>query len=558
MARVAGRGCVHAGPARARAGRRVALAVLAACVSTAALPAAALAKAAPKPPSSYLAGDRTLVNAYAAVEGARLGIVLPGGPEHFIEVKESSAKTLPTPDGPAVAETPCHDAKGEMIGPATGCLIEFATSAHTKGEQRENVAHEVFHVFQQVMAGTLANFYRPPYKSWLIEGSAAWVESDLFSHDRGAHEWWKRYLREPQFPLFKRTYTAIGFFGHMAQVGLDPWKRFKAMFTAESSTAAYAAAVGGDTGYFDSEASVFFRDAAFGTEWNATGPNVPSAHEVGFKPRQVTVSGGAAPHPIIVPATTDAPDELILSHLPKDEALVELRVEAGYARIRSTSGPGLNQIITGHVVLCGGSGKECECPTSPVRYSRFSRGDLAITGADTGAVVDVRRLKPCDVLLPLVSCNTLLPGFSTEVSEGLGHVVGVPSLSASAGKPGGSTASDCAFLEKGFVTVQGEFIGVIAPLVGVLRAETVAGAAFYYGIITKGVPPGYTVTHPPYGEESVLYTRGSGAEGDEFSSYAIIREHNVVADYALISTPGNEEADPKNSLALLKQVAGRL
>lgn len=521
-------------------------------------PAPALAKPSPKPPSSYLAGDRTLVDSYAAVEGARLGIVLPGGPEHFIEVKESAAKTLPTPTGPALAETPCHDAKGEQYGAATGCTIEFAISAHTGGELRQTVAHEVFHVFEAVMAGTLTNFDRAPYKGWLIEGAAAWVESDLLSHDHGARAWWRRYLAEPQLALFKRSYTAIGFFGHMAQVGLSPWGRFKAMFAAESSPAAYAAGVGTDSQFFDTEASVFFRDGAFGAEWDASGPNVPSAHEVGFKPRQVTVSGSAAPHPIIVPAYTDAPDELILSHLPKDEALVELRVEAGNARIRSTSGPGVNQIITGHVVLCGGSGKECECPTSPVRFSRFSRGDLAITGGSTGAVVDVVRRKPCDVLLPLVPCEKLLPGFSTQVSEGLGHVVGQPSLGATAGSPTGSSVSNCAFLEKGTVTTEGEFVGVIAPFVGVLRASSVAGAAMYYSIVTRALPPGYVVTHPPYGEESVLLTRGSGARGDEFSSEAIIREHNVVASYGLVSTAGNEEADPKSSLALLAFVAGRL
>jgi hypothetical protein len=34
--------------------------------------------------------------------------------------------------------------------------------------------------------------------------------------------------------------------------------------------------------------------------------------------------------------------------------------------------------------------------------------------------------------------------------------------------------------------------------------------------------------------------------------------HNVVANYALISTPGNTEADPAQSLALLAKVAAKL
>jgi hypothetical protein len=96
---------------------------------------------------------------------------------------------------------------------------------------------------------------------------------------------------------------------------------------------------------------------------------------------------------------------------------------------------------------------------------------------------------------------------------------------------------------------------VIAPLVGVLRAPSDAGAQIFYGIVTRQVPPGYSVSHPALGEEATLATSPAGGPP---ASYAFIREHNVVVEWSLISTPGNDEAGPENSLALMHAVAAKL
>ena len=43
-----------------------------------------------------------------------------------------------------------------------GCVIELSIkTAHHTGELRATIAHEVFHAFQAVMSGTVANFNRP-------------------------------------------------------------------------------------------------------------------------------------------------------------------------------------------------------------------------------------------------------------------------------------------------------------------------------------------------------------------------------------------------------------
>jgi len=162
------------------------------------------------------------------------------------------------------------------------------------------------------------------------------------------------------------------------------------------------------------------------------------------------------------------------------------------------------------------------------------------------------------VLLALPNCQTLLPGFSTELSMILGGVVGQPAgLGAQGGQPGGSTASNCEFLTKGSM-VGKEFVGVIAPVVSIVRSAFVSGAIRYYSSVSR-VPPGYVVSHPRVGEEAVLATRVTTSPmGLEYSSLETVRVHNLVVSFALAGTPGNEEANPQNSLSLLTQVAAKL
>ena len=189
----------------------------------------------------------------------------------------SPSNLIATPTGPSLGVTDCSDAAGAEKGPAVGCVIELSIKTHTNGELRATIAHEVFHAFQAVMSGTVANFNRPG-NDWLIEGSAQWVESELISQDRGARIEWRRYLRSPATTLFTREYSAIGFFGHMASSGISPWTRFAMMFAATDSPAAWLAGVGGEEDYLDSEASAFFREPGLGPAWDERGPNVPFEH----------------------------------------------------------------------------------------------------------------------------------------------------------------------------------------------------------------------------------------------------------------------------------------
>ncbi len=152
----------------------------------------------------------------------------------------------------------------------------------------------MFHCLSAQIAGTLATYNAQG--QWLSEGAAAWVESDLVANDPDARAWWAKYLNTPGTPLFSRDYDAIGFFGHLASGGIDPWRRFAAMFSAPSDAAAYAASGAGDADVLDSEASAFFGDSTLGDDWTAyhqgnpiADSNVPRIHRVG---KTISVANG--------------------------------------------------------------------------------------------------------------------------------------------------------------------------------------------------------------------------------------------------------------------------
>ncbi|HEY4896103.1 MAG TPA: hypothetical protein VII01_08430 [Solirubrobacteraceae bacterium] len=526
-------------------------------VLTALMAAGAAAK-----PASYVASDTSLVADYTAVEGAKLGVVLPGGPEHFFEVVESPKVLIPTPIGPALGTTACHDASGFGGGPPVTCVILVAKLPHLNGEIRQTIAHEVFHGFEAVMSGTLANFDSKPTKDWLIEGAATWVESDLIHKDRSARSDWKEYLKTPATLLFSRTYSAIGFFGHLASSGISPWSRFKAMFAAVGSPAAWAAGVGGSAAFLDSEASAFFREGAFGPTWNANGPNVPPNSDVGFHPTSESFATTSPPRVLSAEPYGDRAYALSISPAPPGAPVVEFTVTSGNVRLHSTAGGSVDAVNPTQLLLCSDP-KGCSCPTRPNHYERFERGYLAITGGSTGGAVKLVRRRPCEVLLLPLACHVLLPGYTIPIHQHLEPLVGGP-LDVTT-RRNGTTVSTCALLAKGREVsgFEGEsrFVGVLAPFASVLDASSVGGAEKYFRLISGVLPPGYLVTHPEHvGEEAVLFTKATtNAIGElEYGSIMMVRVQNIVAQISLVSTPGDSEADPAQSLKLLTRVARTL
>ncbi len=553
---------------------RVPLAVVVALIAVAVCAPSALAKS----PSEYLAADQILLNHYAEIESGKLGLTLPGGVEKFITLSESPQHTLPErgPDGtvfPGAADTTCTDAQGNEVGPAVHCTITVSVSPHvsnSKGEPTKNlavidpeirstIAHEVFHCYQTVMAGTLANFNRPE-ATWLIEGSATWVESDLVPDDSGAREEWATYLKSPEVSLLKRTYTAVGFFEHLDSSGISPWSRFQAMFAATSNAAAYNVSVSRSAAFLNTEASAFFREPSLGSEWDTRGPSVPTREEVGFKPTKEKISGRRR---LSASAYADGAYEVSVK-LPKSAPVLELQVLSGDVRLRSTDGGDVNEVDPDTLKLCSDS-KGCDCPgKQPTNYPRFKEGDLAITGGQTGGVVELIPRKRCEELRPQRSCEGLLPGFSSEVSHAVENVIHekfsvIESINARAG----FYSYTCLFQFKGTIEMVSEdeeikevFRGVVAVASNVSRYSSVAQAVTQMEAVSVLEGAG-ALSISGIGEEAKLLTKTeANSKGEqEYLGYGFVRVDNVVAWFELV---GDEEADEASTRTLLAQVASEL
>lgn len=535
--------------------------LLVALTSSLALAGPALAKTG----GSQLASDKSLVGHYAAVEGAKLGVSLPGGAAAFIKVTESPKAAIDEKieaDGTvliASAATDCRDASGGIVGAAAGCEITLAKSAHDGGETAANIAHEVFHVFQAVLSGSLANYNRKGAE-WLYEGSAEWVQSDLVHNSSGARGWWADYLRNPRVALFHRSYDAIGFFGHLASSGSSPWSHFKAMFAATTNETAYAVS-GVSQSALNSEASVFFREPSLGSAWDQQGPNVPSRAEVGFSAPTENVSNEE--EPLTVPAHTDDVYKLALKHMSAGKPVLELRVSGVNVRLHSTDGGDVNQVVSGHLDLCS-STKGCQCPgKSSTAMPKLKTADLAIAGGATGGEVWLIPRPKCETLLAPRKCETLLPQLDIPVAKTLESAVQEP-LGGESGNPSsGYYTSYCLFPGAKGTTVEeadGEsvFDGVAALVTYVDRypSESQAERAFVAPPSGSGLAGPVNVS---IGDEATIVYGTESKDGESvYVSMAVVRVDNVVAGFTVMSSGGNTEASLQGAEAFLRQIAESL
>ena len=169
----------------------------------------------------------------------------------------------------------------------TGCDIFVnpalaVTRAANTSLIRQAIAHETFHCFQlELEFGTgHLTFYKAknPRFSWIIEGQAQWAGEDIAGADVDGDAWWSLYLGHPEWPLWKRTYDAQGFYQHLAEEGIDPWTIFDAMLETDSDVDAFKAANGTNDQFLDTWASGFVRNQSLPQAWDAQGPWFTNAH----------------------------------------------------------------------------------------------------------------------------------------------------------------------------------------------------------------------------------------------------------------------------------------
>ncbi len=579
------RGGSIASRATAALARRAAVAAALAVLLGAVLATPALARAPSAATlAAYLQEDKTLAYELAGIEGAKLGVSLPGGPTFFIHLKQSRKYSLAGQVGAEPIDAAAlTDPEFLTDGTPIGCTIEIGTGAHQLGIMRGTIAHEVFHCFEPVMAGDEADWDSRATHYWLVEGAAEWAGAELAGRREPVPEDERAvYYEHPSRPLFSRTYDAIGFFDHMQSVGISPWSKFKAMFAQEDDESAYFAAVGDDLDFLTTEASVFFREAS-GWPWAPRPDNAPSG-PVRFRPATIAVGAGGHP-PVDVDPYADGVYHLVLSTMSKSKPVLELRVRKGYVRIRSSNGDDVDKVITGAIKLCS-LAEGCNCPGHDEHAPIFRDGDLAITGAVLGGRVELIARKRCETVLSAPSCETLLPGYSTTVADAL------ETISAHFEAPGkfskieannpsaGFHSSTCLFLFNGSIAqrrvqvttprepgvesaepvepmVEDYFRGAIASGVNVSRYATAEEAKTDLQIPFRPATNPVYARKPGVGEEAWLKTTPrKAANGEqEYESAGFVRVRNLTA-YFFIA--GNANAGPDEAGALLAQVASRL
>ena len=69
------------------------------------------------------------------------------------------------------------------------------------------LAQEAYHCLQYAMVPSIADV-----PVWVVEGAAAFAGDDVAGANAVSAGWWQRWVAEPQRPLERRTYDAIGFF----------------------------------------------------------------------------------------------------------------------------------------------------------------------------------------------------------------------------------------------------------------------------------------------------------------------------------------------------------
>lgn len=392
----------------------------------------------PRSRALYLAGDKSLASHYLRVESERLHIK----PAFSIMVQE-------VPGLPDDGRTLVLDASGTQAGPETHCEVQIGGVAHESGEARATMAHEVFHCLEGQLGGTIARY--STHGAWLIEGAAAWVESDLIADDSGAQSYWCAYLASPETPLFDRSgashnycadrdaYSAIGFFGHLAASGISPWHVFAAMFSAAGDTAAYQASGAISRTFLDTEASAFFDDPSLGSGWSVgnQGSAIADGNVRLQTPKwpEVSVKDGDTKALVVKPYADDPVELKMKAPVLTVSWDPEPFSVPGQVRLHSTKGPAVDEPDLVTAVLCSTKRACASCPDA----RRFERGDLAITGGPTGETVNLDG--GCS--LPPRSCDSLLPKSTFPSQGGQGPVyTGYGEVTSDTYGPG-TSSSEC-------------------------------------------------------------------------------------------------------------------
>jgi hypothetical protein len=161
--------------------------------------------------------------------------------------------------------------------PTCNIFVTKAGRAELEDDKRLMYAHELAHCTQQTFFSSRAQADKVP--NWIIEGSAEWMAGKALEElgQSAAGVKWAGWLDHPETDLFRRAYTAAGFFAMVEQAAGDGWSRIAGVLSAAKggSERAYLRAWAGLPEVFHERwGPGLARTASFGAEWDYAGPGI--------------------------------------------------------------------------------------------------------------------------------------------------------------------------------------------------------------------------------------------------------------------------------------------
>jgi hypothetical protein len=233
---------------------------------------------------------------------------------------------------------------------------ELAVIADVKSVQA-SMAHEMFHCFQDELLHDNGRT-DAGMPLWIIEGQAAWAGEAALGPSNIGRGHWEYYLLTVDQSLFTRSYSAIGFYGHLQSVGISPWSVVDKMLLAADSDSAFTASGAPAPGFMDTWASGLFRDSTINGWWNEPGrwqtnAVTEPAHLIIGVGDTVTLSAKKVSNQIVrISATADVLEAQIKGHARSHGNIDIVGLDGRW--------------------LCTRESKVCECPPGQVlKDSRF-------------------------------------------------------------------------------------------------------------------------------------------------------------------------------------------
>jgi hypothetical protein len=165
--------------------------------------------------------------------------------------------------------------------PTCNMFITATGRSQPDGAKQYMYAHELSHCSQNRLATSKREDARVP--PWVTEGGADWlggmIRQEHADQDEDGVLQWKLWFDKPAADLFRRQYSALGFWAMIDQSGVDGWQRLRAAHVAATTggkDAAYSTAISGLSDVFFARwGPGYVMNPSLGDEWAYTGPSIP-------------------------------------------------------------------------------------------------------------------------------------------------------------------------------------------------------------------------------------------------------------------------------------------